>query len=382
VTFEADEARYVQEASDNDGLWTAIYTAAESFRWAVTKDPEARRMASETCRALRFLEEVTGIPGFPARAVVTPDEIAGPHPRTAQSDGEWHPSADGKWFWKGDTSSDELDGHYFAFAIYYDLVADEAEKKAIRETVRRITDYIIAHDYLLIDADGKHTTWGVWGPKYLNDDPQWWQENGLNSLEILSHLKVAYHLTGDPKYEDAARKLIVKHHYALNTIDQKINIPGLINHSDDELAFLAYYPLLQYETDPDLRAIYLASLERSWQIERPERSPLWNFIYGACTGKPCDTEASVRTLMEIPMSTRNWASRNSHRKDIQINIEAGRFGEVESVHVLPYNERYFTRWNGNPYRLDTGGDGRSQDDGAFYLLPYWMGRYHKLIVEK
>ena len=29
---------------DNDGLWTSIYLAAECYRYAVTKDPEAGKM--------------------------------------------------------------------------------------------------------------------------------------------------------------------------------------------------------------------------------------------------------------------------------------------------------------------------------------------------
>ena len=70
------------------------------------------------------------------------------------------------------------------------------------------------------------------------------------------------------------------------TRNQKINIPGHINHSDDELAFLSYYPLLNYETDPKLREVYTQSLDRSWQIERPERNPLWNFIYAGRSGIP------------------------------------------------------------------------------------------------
>jgi hypothetical protein len=37
------------------------------------------------------------------------------------------------------------------------------------------------------------------------------------------------------------------------------------------------------------------------------------------------------------------------------------------------------KWNGDPYELDGGGDGRQRDDGAFLLLPYWMGRYHRFI---
>jgi hypothetical protein len=38
------------------------------------------------------------------------------------------------------------------------------------------------------------------------------------------------------------------------------------------------------------------------------------------------------------------------------------------------------KWNGNPFRLDGGGGGRGEDDGAFFLLPYWLGRYHGYLI--
>ncbi|MCU1272965.1 MAG: hypothetical protein JWO48_396, partial [Bryobacterales bacterium] len=38
-------------------------------------------------------------------------------------------------------------------------------------------------------------------------------------------------------------------------------------------------------------------------------------------------------------------------------------------------ERPVMKWNGNPFRIDGGNGGRTEDDGAFFLLPYWMGRY-------
>ena len=47
--------------------------------------------------------------------------------------------------------------------------------------------------------------------------------------------------------------------------------------------------------------------------------------------------------------------------------------------VLPVSERRVMRWNGDPYTLDGGSDGRDRDDGGAILLPYWMGRYHRLI---
>ncbi|MFQ6097689.1 MAG: hypothetical protein ACE5O2_08170, partial [Armatimonadota bacterium] len=65
---------YVHEASDNDGLWTALYVAAEAFRYAVTGEPEARALARKSLHALMMLEEKSTITGFPARAIVSVGE--------------------------------------------------------------------------------------------------------------------------------------------------------------------------------------------------------------------------------------------------------------------------------------------------------------------
>jgi len=366
-----DFSSWTYDASDNDGLWTGIYLAAESFRYAVTGDPKAKENAKECYEAMRRLEQLTGIEGFPARAAVRRDST-----NVAKSGGEWHQSSvDPSWDWKGDTSSDEIDGHYFAYSIYYDLVADKEEKQDVAALVRRITDHIIDHAFYLVDLDGKRTRWGVWNPKEINDDPAWSEEHGLNALEILSHLKVAIHMTGQERYEAAYRELIEKHHYHLNTISQKILPPGHVNHSDDELAFLAYYPLLLYEDDPALRAIYLKSIERSWQIERPERSPFFNFVYGASTRADFDLEESVEELRGMSPDLLDWGVSNYQRSDVRARLAAG------EVFTLPFENRNMRRWNANPYNLDWGGEGRSEGDGAYFLMPYWMGRYHGFIVE-
>jgi hypothetical protein len=109
----------IHEASDNDGLWTAVYVGAEAFRYAATKDPEARRLAKKSMWAMLDLMNYTGIPGFPARAIQGKDEkdVSGYNPdETVRIPGEtekiWFSSPVHPDFWcKGDTSSDELDGH-------------------------------------------------------------------------------------------------------------------------------------------------------------------------------------------------------------------------------------------------------------------------------
>jgi hypothetical protein len=362
-------------STDNDGLWTAMYVAAECFRYAVTHERDARDNARRGMEAILRLESISGIPGFPARSFIKVGEDVQPR------DGEWHDTPDGQWRWKGDTSSDEIVGHYFVYPVYYDLAADESEKPRLREALDRMTNHILDHNYQLIDVDGQRTRWGWWVPGEIWKDAD---ETGLRALHILSHLRVAIRVTASAqfraRYQQHYDDLVNTHHYALLTRNQKIMVPGHINHSDDELAFLSYYPLLRYETDPKLLAIYKESLERSWQIERPERNPLWNAIYAAGTGaREWDRDESVRTLREIPMDTITWTVRNSHRLDVPMDPLADRFGRRQALIVLPYDELPMWKWNGNPYNLDGGNGGRSEDDGAYFLLPYWMARYYKLI---
>ena len=367
-----DLSTNVNTTNDNDGLWTAMYIAAECYRYAATNDPEAKKFARASMESLMRLENITDVPGFAARSFAKVDE---PH-----CSGEWdHITPDGKWRWKGDTSSDEIDGHYYANAIYYDLCADEKEKKEIQKNVSAMTNHIIDHDFYLVDTDGKPTTFGLWNPEYLSKEGRF--QRGLNSLEILSALRTAYHITGDQKFFDNYAMLIKKHGYAKNIVKQKLNQPHIINHSDDELAFLAYYPLLLYETNSFVLKYYHESITRSWKIDRPEKNPLWNYIYGAVMpeGIEFDPEVSVEALRQIPMDLIYWTTRNSHRADVERDPSSGRFDEIQGTSVLPFDERCLMKWNRNPYELDCLGGGGGEEAATFWLLPYWMGRYYGFI---
>lgn len=367
------------EKSDNDGLWTAMYVAAQSYRYAVTGDEDAMKLARRSVQAMLFLTRVTGLKGFTARSVrhITDPEYG----HIAPSWSEWRPTPDGQYEWKGETSSDEMVGHFYGYAVYYDLVANEDEKAEIREAVSNIMDHIIENGFRLIDIDGKPTTWAFWAPEKLNEDSKWWDERGTNSLEILSFLKTTWHMTGDEKYEKVYRDLITKHHYAMNTIRRKSTFLGKASSIDDNLAFHTIIPLLAYETDPDLRSLYLMGLEHHWQYERKERSPIWNAVYGALTGHVCDIENAVQTLAEMPLDLIRWSVKNRHRADIRFDEESVRYGYELLEEPLPFDERPMHKWDNPPYRAD-GGDGMRAEDGTVYLHPYWLARYWGLIDEE
>ena len=387
------------DASDNDGLWTALYIGAESLRYAVTKEPEARAKAKKSMDALLDLERLTGISGFPARAVLTDAEIkagvTGFDPdETVRLDAEktkiWFKSPVEKGVWcKGDTSSDELDGHYFAWLLYYDNVADDTEKARIAATCRRVTDNILNHDFTLVGHTGKRTRWGNWPPSALNDDPRWHEERGLNSLELLTYLKVAAYLCKDKKYATIYDELIEKHHYLLNTLTFRRNAPWwAINHSDDELAYTCYYPLLLLEKDPDRRRILVQSIAHTWEDDpnqqtiRQERSPLYNYLYGGCTGKPCAPDEARISLQEWPWELVNYTVQNSHRHDVTLRYYPLDRNRTQLDRALPFSERRVMKWNSDPFSRDEGGDGASEEDGAAFLLPYWLGVHHGYLTRE
>jgi len=273
----------------------------------------------------------------------------------------------------------ELVGHMFVYPIFFDLVAEtESEKQRVRDLVSRIMNHVVDNGFYLIDVDGQPTRWGVWAPEKLNDDPDWLLERGLNSLQIISFLISAHQITQDEAFMQAYDELVNRHGYLQNMINQKITKPSEVNHSDDELAFLPYYNLIRYAQDEDLQEALNKSLERSWRIERPEKSSLWNFIYAVSGAKEYGLEGALWTLREWPISLVTWPVENSHRLDITIDQHLSRFARKQSLEVFSPDERPMGRWNANPYRLDSANRQAIHDPGA-WLLPYWMGRYHGFI---
>jgi len=356
VPGDASTARRID--SDNDGLWTAMYGAAQCFAYAHDRSADAKRRADRAFRALTFLQEVTQggehapPPGFPARTVLPgdgPDPNVGQEARDRQTretdphwkmlEPRWPKSADGRWWWKADTSSDELDGHYF----------------------------------------------------------------------FLAYLAIAAHVTGEARYEAAAEALRRDHAYDANALSPKVQLGvGSGNQSDDEMAFMNLYHLVRYTSDPGLRRAFLGAFHRSWLLERPERNPFFHFAFVATAQEagadgsvdPSARDAlggadwldgSIETLVLLPFDRCQWRHTNTHRLDLvrlsaTQSIDPGRPDHVPRGYrvdgkVLPVDERSFAHWNTDPWCLDQGGDGRELASGTVFLLPWHMGRYHGFLAD-
>jgi hypothetical protein len=235
-------------------------------------------------------------------------------------------------------------------------------------------DDIVDHGFNFIDVDGMPTRWGVWAPKWLNEDPLWREERYCNSLEILSFLAVTYHMTGDEKYRQAARGLLHDHHYLKNIENRPAHSPLTYSNIDNELLALSFPGLIWCEKDPELLRVYRDCLEHWYEGVRAEKSPYFNFTYGLLAGQdPCLSE-SVAYLQDAPWDLIDWRVDNSKRMDLDLKLCPA--PDPLQTHPLPPpSERAVTRWDKTPWPADQGGRGESEWCPHYWLLPYWMGRY-------
>ncbi|MBO9637636.1 MAG: hypothetical protein J7576_05665 [Siphonobacter aquaeclarae] len=418
--------------SDNDGMYTAMYGAAQAFRYAATRDPEAKALADRCFKSCKWLVDITHESGFPARVIIPVDW---PEPvneqygraynkRQQESDPMWkdiYPrfplSKDGKYRWKCDTSSDELAGHFFFYGVYYDLVAETSEeKKAAQEVVAAITDHMIRHGYKLVDHDGKVTRWGNFSPEYFHS-VYGYDQRGLNSMMMLSFLNVAKHVTGDSKYDLEADKLRKQHNYHIFSLHPKEYFPPEnVVSWDHNLCLMSLYGLIKYETDPSLLLMYRQALENAWLHVSKQKNAFWDTIYQSSAngftdladrkyfeGKNLFSEnhlyapsvvqdhykASnnpafiIENLQQIPLDLIGYAMDNTHRLDIVLDPmprQDPTKGWRTDGYALPIDERGHVRQDRDGFALKmTEGDGQDEHEGTFFLLPYYMAVYHKLI---
>jgi len=394
LAIPGDTASWRNSDDDNDGEYTGGYLAMESFRYAVTKEADAKIKARKAFEFLKYLQTVTGTEGFFARSIVpvswpkvndanrtyTDKQIAEElvkDPRYKPVEQRWRKSKDGKWLWKGDTSSDEMDGHMMGYFFYYEFAAGEEEKVLVRDHVKKIVDYLMKNNYNFIDIDRTHTHWGVWSPDQLNRDPDWASERSINSLELQAYLKFAGHITGDDKYEKEYLRLIEKEGYMDNIAHLNSKNPAWQIYFDRTMEGYLFPILLKYETDPKLHEFY-SKLIDEWMANQPAGENLINNLtYAIATGKNVNVNQTVDFLKDAPLDLVDWTIDHTLREDVQV-VRSPILEEVQISELPPASIRSTVRWDKNPWAA-VQGDPQQVREPVFWLWPYWMARYLGII---
>jgi hypothetical protein len=367
ATREADDA-VTPTAYPDMAIWTGLYLAAESLRYRVTGDEDAVRRMDRVIGGLSLLQQVTQTPGFPARAVQRVTDI--PDPPTGWTAGS-DPFRDYRWL--GDTSVDQVLGVVYGYGWAFDATDDRTRRDRIAREVTAIVDRIVAHGMRIVGPDGRRV-------KHGDLTAGLFAEN-LNALIALALVKTADHVAPDGSYERVYRDLAERRGYARRAEAARDrwweSLTG-VNHSDNNLAVLAYDALLRYESDPRLREQYYAGLLRTWNVARREGNALLTAV-AAAHGVPVDAtarRAAIDALLDFPLEQPGVTRMNSRRPDVCVSPRRDRTGDLQACEPLPMSERPRGpfEWNQNPYRLDSTGDGTQEYSGLGYLVAYWLGR--------
>lgn len=368
----------------DNAYMTGIYTGALSMKYAVTQHEGDRLTALCSLKALHLLCSVSGVPGLPARA-------AWPVGKPMDDDGVWRESSCGKYLWRGDVSTDQVAGIMFGFALAYDLIAGDEEKEQIAHDVTAIVNRVLEHDLRIVDVDDKPTQWGRYGPQYVSRGER------MNALLWLQALKVAEHVAETKQYADLYTKWALEEGYSslARTARRMASpfFPGLINHSDDMLIFLAYVPLLRYEEKEPLLASFRESIRRSWEGDgrfpgvRPEQNPFYAFVAGQYLKDTSGIAAAKNTLHWFPFDMKwNRATIEKYEASFGFhNDTIPRSPEPQDRQPVPIDRRLKTwsAWVQDPYRSlgERVDDETLEYNGHDFLLAYWTGRYFGFLDE-
>ncbi|HEV8148299.1 MAG TPA: peptidylprolyl isomerase, partial [Bryobacteraceae bacterium] len=258
------------------GVWTGRYLGGVGMRYAVTKDPAVRKHGGDVLAGLRRLQEVTGKPGLLARGYIRGNGPVEGWERDGRDSTKWHQGQGdfAGYRWYSDVSVDNFNAVLYGYAIYYDLAADETQKKIIAHDVDRLMTHVLDNHCRIIDVDGKVTQYGHIGmdPSMARDDyyrqlnaallrrnnidPATWRPPLRSSLMLLPDLLIAYRVTGKERYRDFYRQVIAR--FKDNPDRLRDSRPfslervARVNHSSEGQAYEALYNLIRYEKDPEL----------------------------------------------------------------------------------------------------------------------------------
>ncbi len=424
LKLATEDKKDTYETPDN-AYMTGMMLAAFSMKYAVTKDENDKNTVSKMLKAADRLCNISGKKGLLARSFTALDnDFLDDHD-------EWNITADGKYRWKGDVSTDQMCGMFFGLYNAYKLAANEEEKELIKKNLVNLMDHLLENGDQIMDIDGKLTLWGRYDEEYATT------VQPMNALLYLQHLKILYYVTGDKKYNDRYQECAVSKHYAEISEYSWLPVPAeYSNHSDNVMIMMSFQPLLELEKDETLLNHYKRGLEiffvgydsydftvpngkkyyeffqqeifvndnkehtkeyidkalkdaedlwkkgPEYQGVRPIGCPLYAYTAKYFLGLE-ETGVLVpatKTLELMPFSIKFCKATMEEYKQ-RFNIEDPK-AETEIVKALPIpiNKRLKTwsAWVQNPYlsegdcTIETG----KEYSGHDYLLGYWVGRYY------
>ena len=345
------------QAADN-AIWTGHYLAAESFRYRVSGSADALANARKALAGITALIDVTGtdvlarflIPRSSpyADAILAEEAHEGIHEATYNGE---------PYAWLGNTSRDQYSGVFFGLGVAYDMIADLGMRAEIRSDVSRMLTHLLSNGWSVVMPDGTPSTTFIGRP-----DQQ------------LSFLQVGRRV--DPARWDA----IYQAERAALAATVPLPIQGECgdphgSYYKFNLDHINLYNLIRFEEPGPFLTVYLSAFTTLRTCTRTHGNAHFNTIETGLLGRNKARDNETVTLLTL------WLERP--RRDYFVD-NTGKYpacGPNRSCTPIAVNERYTTDflWQRSPFQLAGGGSGTIETPAVDYILPYWMGRYYKVL---
>ena len=335
----------------------------------MTGSDEALKNVRKALRGLEALVDVTTPPqqNLLARfympqespytsGIIETEKRHGIYPSTLNGQPVW---------WIGNTTRDQYDGVFFGLAVAYDAVPNAGVRARISALVTRMLDYLLARQWNIVMPDGKVSS-------TFNGKP----DQQLTLLQIGRHVNPARYAA-----------LYVAHRAALAPF---VAAPVTAECQDTygsyfkfNLDYISFFNLIRLEeaTSP-YRPMYLAAYGqlRNCTYDQPtsdRQNAHFNMVDRALTGPEATRDADTRE------SLGRWLARP--RRDYHVDLRTTYPPEWicgdRACKPIPVDDRPPTDflWQRSPLLLEGGNDGRVEEPGIDYILPYWMARLYGVL---
>lgn len=342
-------------------IWTGHYLAAESFRYRVTRAPEALENVKRALAGIRLLVDLPGN-GLLARCAFPADW---PYARSVmeeeQRHGVYYRVLNGQaYVWLGNTSRDQYSGVFFGLGVAYDLVEDQPVRAEVKALVMRLLDYLLDNNWFVKMPAGEISTTFTGHP-----------EQRLSFLAVGRRVNSGF----SSDYETAR-------FFSSGVVGSAIAFEVLEDHTSYfkfNLATINLFNLIRLENDSTYRDRYLDTYNLLRRTTDDHGNAHFNMIDRALRGANEQRDAATREMLAA------WLQRP--RRDLwQDWRNKARFaacGDDKACAPLPIIDRIYTDflWQRSPFLLFGGGYGKIEGAGIDYILPYWMARYYDVIQE-
>jgi len=391
---------------ENTILWSGMYLASQSFRYAVTGEQEAVENARRVVAALHQLTQVTGSSGLYGRSMFNPAVSYNPVPEDSPGWSDSPASGFEGWRFRNDVSKDSYDGLMFGYAAALEHMDDPELLSDIRARLREIIDHIIGNGLQIIDIDGEVTEHGRLFHTAFDDFP------GFNALLASSWIKVAQTALEDQELDDFYYGCLMRMREGVECPDIEVMDLGAYidsmeksmflflpncdqNYDNFDMCYQAMYPLLRREKDPVLRERLVSVLRNNmFHTEDPDEQSIdeignsfFTFTYAALAGQGPDdqllsdaVDLAVCTLKEFPAEKFERYIALGQQESVCEN----RMGDPTAAETIPLAEYHFDNylWRLDFFEIQTKEfqeDRRNVYSPEDYLVAYWLGRLHGII---